>query len=493
MKRLYVLFFLILLSLPILSFIVGLGPPPIYIGENRHLAVKPSLHELSAKRIEAYFTENLPFRTQFASTYISIWENWLSAWVRRNIKGENGHFFPNWTTAPVMDCYLGLRPLSKMQLYNIRTNLLGKQAYWQHKGAQYLCAFVPDKASLYPEYLPSWIKYKSSWSDQIQPMLKSSELNYLDFTPVLKNNTESGTLYNKRYDITHWNGEALSIAYEELVKKLNLSPSEVQPFTKIQKYKKPILLPGENVPWMKLNHNNLDLEPHQYGTDKSMRWASIDMVSNSKSINSETLLMLMDSYVKHTHQDSFSKSHGCVFPLAHNAKLSIHAHYRTDFKTLSQIAEKEQPDKVVEIFAERASMNIAQQQPPVHLQIAGELLAGDAHYLLQPIVHNVEHLTLSPLQANRDGRFVFMAKISSSKETYCQLSYSEGQTMSNQPQIITRKLHIGVNYIYIPLFVSPYSIIHLQFILPTDNNDTYQIMAISSIEKLIEENETNGI
>ena len=86
---------------------------------------------------------------------------------------------------------------------------------------------VPNKASLYSEYLPdSWIEQQGERRlEAIDKILrKENRINYLNLTPVFAK--------HKKYPIywktdTHWNGFGAYIAYYNLMHQLNVGGSIV--------------------------------------------------------------------------------------------------------------------------------------------------------------------------------------------------------------------------------------------------------------------------
>lgn len=515
MKHFYPFIFFIFLSLPLFLFVTGMGPQKIRIGENRKLAEWPQISEISPKKIEDYFCDHIPLRTQFTFQYITLWETRLSAWVRRYVKGRNGHYYPNYNAAPILECYLGLKPIPKQLLYDMRNKLLGIQAFWESQGAKYLSVFIPDKTSLYPEFLPFWVKKKQSWSDQIQPFLQNKSLHYLDFTQILSENKQMGQLYDKRHDTVHWNGLALSIFYKEIVKILELSSSSSEPYKLENKDRETLFLTNEKVPFMILNQENLTQQYPNFNTLQTrLKWQGFDKIINNKATdNKDVLLFLTDSYFKATHQIQFPNANGNIFPLVHNVDTYLHGHYGlTHFPTLLKIANQEKPTVVIETFAERAAKGITIRWIPDYLLIAGERLSEDNYLEVTPftsihpintiltkgIILGIEainddpQLLLPNQTTNNDGRIAFAVKLNSPHKTNCQLFYSQGNETFSEKKSIIKHIKKGVNYIHMKIYAKENAPIRLRFD-PGKKKGNYEILLLPETEEMIKEHKAHGI
>ena len=82
--------------------------------------------------------------------------------------------------------------------------------------------FCPDKPTIYPEDLPFWTKWKrgQSWEEQVDAVLAGTQIHYLNLKQALLNRKNEKRVFNQRYDLPHWNGNALVVAYEEICKAL---------------------------------------------------------------------------------------------------------------------------------------------------------------------------------------------------------------------------------------------------------------------------------
>ena len=160
LKTIFILVFLIIIICPFFLLNSTITIPKIKVFEKRKLTIKPDFNlsniDVFSKNYEAYINDKLPLRTQFIASYMRIWELYLSSFVRRSIKGRSDHYF----VKSELSYYLGLNPIPDQKLYYYRTIMAGRQAFWQSQGVEYFFILLPDKSTLYPEYLPQWIKLK---------------------------------------------------------------------------------------------------------------------------------------------------------------------------------------------------------------------------------------------------------------------------------------------------------------------------------------------
>jgi len=99
---------------------------------------------------------------------------------------------------------------------------------WQEmraKNIDYLLVIAADKSTIYPEFLPDYIKYKEPHRiDKFLNALKKKYPNFplLDLRPLLKKAKEKETIYHKTD--THWNMRGAHPAYVEIAKRLHIKP-----------------------------------------------------------------------------------------------------------------------------------------------------------------------------------------------------------------------------------------------------------------------------
>lgn len=389
---LFVAAFLCILSLPLGLKLLSLAPAPVAIVENRVLTPNPDLlvHPLWKwpKLLDAYFKDQLAFRGHVLRSYIRIWEGYLEAPVKRYATGKSGEFFMHYI-GPTLLPALGVTPLSREHLVNLKLSYAGIQGYFRFHGIHYLLVTIPDKPTLYPELLPFWTHWKreNGYLSQIVATLHSTPVNVLHLQQYLENEKNTFRLYNMRYDVEHWNGNALKVAYEVIGQRLALVYKQFNPTVEgvyYQRYPRSINWPGyeeEIVPFIE----HLQQETLQNNSKTLTGWSATNITINQKEHANLTLWLATDSYFMGTHGWGPS-----INPFAHHVKKYLHMHWgNLDIVTAEKLFLEHKPDIVVEAFVERATghagrasdpririMGVALLQTPGHILSASLMPAG---------------------------------------------------------------------------------------------------------------------
>jgi hypothetical protein len=318
-------------------------------------------------------------------------------------------------------------------------------------------------------------------------------------------------LYNKKYDIAHWNGLALAVVYNELVDRLTLSSAAISPFRLVAKTPDVPFLGEDTVPWMSLNKTNLSLssnansaETKEHDTEK--------IINSYEGIGNQHLLLLIDSYLRYTHQDGFPNAYGAIFPLAHNFRATSYQHRNLiNFNELIDKVENDKPDYVVETFSERTLRELSRYDLPSFVLIAGERLADDGYIeinnetVLKPhnaslstaefitvTAHNNDpQLELPSDKTNENGRLVVILTMYSSVDTICQLFYALGEKEYTAENSVVRRVKKGLNVLHLPIYTEKNSEVRLR-LDPGKMKGVYEILAPLSSEELIRKGLTDG-
>ena len=126
--------------------------------------------------------------------------------------GREGWLFYQETLAD----YLRTDPLEEQQLFGAARTLALLREYAAGRGAQLYVTVAPNKASLYPEYLPHVGEPLEGQSDvdRLLPYLEAQGVPYLDlFTPFRE---QEEVLYY-RTD-SHWNTRGAALAHDTLIR-----------------------------------------------------------------------------------------------------------------------------------------------------------------------------------------------------------------------------------------------------------------------------------
>ena len=235
-------FFLLFVAPPLLFGLFGQ-----YIDqtnyENRIIAEKPVL---SAETLtdfpaayEAYYNDNLPFRTQMIEANGLIqYHLFRQSPVYKVLIGKDGWFFYNPAGSdgnPIAD-YSGTQHYSAEALERCAANLLRARDQLRAKGKEFVVFIAPNKSSIYgSRYLPPLYNrgMPETTADQVVAYLRQNTdltIVYPKDTLLQAVNTNPQEIYYYKTD-SHWNALGACIGTKELLGTLDISfpePEQLQ-------------------------------------------------------------------------------------------------------------------------------------------------------------------------------------------------------------------------------------------------------------------------
>jgi hypothetical protein len=245
-KIVLLLAFLLIILLPLFDsalmifFKIDLEPK-VTLSENRDLAQMPKI-ELTAnstlnfpKEFEAYFNDNFGFRKMLIKEYNALKVRYLLSSSQENIiVGKEGWFY--WAG---YNNYLNKyqAPFTEDKLDLFQKNIAERKAWFDGQGIKYFVVIIPDKHSIYPEYLPDNIKQLISLNNQSrydQILERMNQANLSDVMidvrkPILDEKEKNPDKpYYSQLD-SHWNDLAAFVAYQTILDKIN--DSEIKPLS----------------------------------------------------------------------------------------------------------------------------------------------------------------------------------------------------------------------------------------------------------------------
>lgn len=167
------------------------------------------------EEFEAWYNERLPFRSSLLSGANYIKSELLSSPSANVISGKDGWLFYEDTAKDYMDT----NAMSLKELKSIVITLSLLQENVKSKNGNFLFVPMPNKNSIYGEYMPNCYK-KSDENNltRLTELLQKSDVNFLDMKQVLTEKKDLG-IYHKRD--THWNYLGAMIGYNAMLDKLN--------------------------------------------------------------------------------------------------------------------------------------------------------------------------------------------------------------------------------------------------------------------------------
>ena len=227
--------FVALLWLPTLDsfFDLDKAPPP---NEKRAPAKKPELKTESLHSVreflagwEKYFSDHFGFRKRLI--------RWEHRWKRDLFKestlsdvivGRDGWLF--FGGDRMIEHYRGTRLFTDEALAKWKKLLETRRDWCQQRGIKYIFVVVPDKHTIYPEYLPEWmtrVGNETKLDQFVAYMRKNSTVPVLDLRDCLLKAKEQKRVY--QFTDSHWNFFGAFVAYQELVKELGHQLPSMEP------------------------------------------------------------------------------------------------------------------------------------------------------------------------------------------------------------------------------------------------------------------------
>ena len=357
----YSYIFLILLSAPLIFclFREDFSIDVIIIGENRYLANAPDFRKTKLNDLpklwDQYFKDRTPFRQIFMPGYVYVYEKLLRTFVVECVTGYGNEIFVN-HVAPLINASLEVTPYNDLTKESVRLTAAGKYAYFLSKGIQYYLFLIPDKTTLYPEFLPfyaNWIPHHTWYQEQVKTLDKA-RIKFFPLNDFLRQIKDQGRLYDVVYDNGHWTGMALAHAYDHMAGILAKDNPIFRPVAFNEYYgvdEVPVTFSvygSEKTTFIRLKHPEdfrCSSLPAQYRTD------GYHKICTNKTKTKGSLWFFSDSYFGGTHGSAG------VTPFVHNVHTYIHRHYSMGKKFYTQLADEtlkfSRPDAVIEEFVER--------------------------------------------------------------------------------------------------------------------------------------------
>ena len=194
--------------------------------EKRALAKRPQLDVRSVASIraypqafEAYYDDHFGYRRFLTELHQRIKRDCLRVAAPKVIFGKDGWLF--YTEARILEDFMGQDPLTPQRLDRWRAVLEGRQAWLAQQGIRYLFVIPPNKATIYPEYLPDHIRRNRGQSrlDQLVTYMRAnSTVPIVDFRSDLLAAKARDRIYFPLD--THWNARGRLVGYQRLCREL---------------------------------------------------------------------------------------------------------------------------------------------------------------------------------------------------------------------------------------------------------------------------------
>ena len=242
-------FFVILLFVPMLGMIAGVGtstPEAFMEVENRRPASFPNTEwtwsgmAAFPKALDQWFSDRFGFRRFLIDLNgrLDVQVLKVSPDLERVVLGKQGWMFLGDRHEHVFSKHSGQATISEADIHRFVEDRRNEKKWLASRGIRYIVAIAPDKHTIYPEYLPAWVRLprRSLAADQAVELLEKSGVHTIDLRPhLLSAKKDHGdVLYHKTG--THWTDLGAYIAYINIIKGLEdllgpLNSIEMKSFT----------------------------------------------------------------------------------------------------------------------------------------------------------------------------------------------------------------------------------------------------------------------
>ncbi|MGD2086218.1 MAG: hypothetical protein PVH61_08545 [Candidatus Aminicenantes bacterium] len=208
-----------------------------HLVEKRKMAAKPEFRWDNMfqylKEFTSYYNDYFTFRSDliFLNNLLKVKFFKVSP-TPKVLIGKNGWLFYDkpGNRPGTVDYYRSLTPFSDRELGQWK-NLLEQRHQWlAARGIHYLFIIVPNKNTIYPEFMPDHIRrvHKKSRMDQLKEYLENhSAVPLLDIRQALKDAKSQYPVYS-RTD-SHWNDYGAYIAHKEIINYVSRYFKEAEP------------------------------------------------------------------------------------------------------------------------------------------------------------------------------------------------------------------------------------------------------------------------
>jgi len=208
----------------------SLRPPrPVNPFENRTVEPLPpipasmsALREYPA-RFEHFFDDRFGMRNALVH-----FDHWTRAMVfgvspvPKVLLGQSGWLYFTGEDAKAFDrWYRGSEPVSDAAIAATRDELVRRAAFLDGRGIPFVVVIVPEKYTVYPEFLPDWALARTARAplDRLADELAAQpQLHFVDLRGPLSRSKASERLYYKTD--SHWNYLGASVGYAQIMREV---------------------------------------------------------------------------------------------------------------------------------------------------------------------------------------------------------------------------------------------------------------------------------
>lgn len=237
MKRKLNLIFIVLLLgsalIPLTGTILSVSTPnynPTPLPTMPKMLKDKKLNHLYFEQFDEYFTVQFPFRTFMISAYNKLNEVVFNESKNEKvIIGEEGYYFFEET----LDDFFQVNTLSKYELGRLDRVLAIQEEYLDSKGIDSYFVVVPNKATIYSEYMPSQLQPIGGVSNLDLLTSMNLSMPYIELKENLLKSKETSKVELYHRKDSHWNNVGAALGYSRILQAMQKQPLDLmnQKFT----------------------------------------------------------------------------------------------------------------------------------------------------------------------------------------------------------------------------------------------------------------------
>lgn len=212
--------FILIITLPFLGYLFLPGKA-VDTEENRRLTSLPALDitnlDFYPQKFENHYNDHFGFRDELISMnkYIKIKRLGFSPTPSNVYLGKDGWIY---LAGESLEYYKNEQPLSAFDLQRIENKLATLNLWCNNRGIKFYLMIAPNKANIYPEYVPNRIKqhYDVTKLQQIKDaVMNNLDIHIIDPYPIFMELKKKYRLYHRTDN--HWNQTGVFFAGQHLL------------------------------------------------------------------------------------------------------------------------------------------------------------------------------------------------------------------------------------------------------------------------------------
>ncbi|MEM7372837.1 MAG: hypothetical protein AAF587_29720 [Bacteroidota bacterium] len=233
-RKLILIWFISLLSLPFLNDQFG-WVQEIQSTENRRLAARPIFNitylDPFPQEFEAWYTDHFSFRNLLISlnTHMNLSIFHRPPADHHSLPGKNQWLFLDMNS---VDNYFGQNLYEAYQLTDLGQELQRRKDSLEKLDCHFLFCLIPNKLSIYPEYLPDYLSRTPGLSraDQLLTHLQANtDVDLLDLRKPLFDRKQASEMFLFHKLDNHWNDYGAFEAQRSIIQHLQSRYPELHP------------------------------------------------------------------------------------------------------------------------------------------------------------------------------------------------------------------------------------------------------------------------